>query len=190
MTMSQTWKDRLVSWALWLACAAPLLWFVVQGFTGDLGANPIQYVLRQLGVWALRFVCITLAMGPLSKLLKAPVIIRYRRRVGLWAFAYVCLHLSTYIGVDQLFDWPTIGKDIAKRPYITIGFAALLMLIPLAITSTNRMMRRLGRRWQKLHRLVSSWVEASLPKIATPPRSLQIAPLRDSRCGGALRRDR
>jgi sulfoxide reductase heme-binding subunit YedZ len=153
--MTQTWKDRLVSWAVWVACAAPLLWFVFQGFTDDLGANPIQYVLRQLGVWALRLVCITLAMGPLAKLLKAPVLIRYRRRVGLWAFAYVCLHLSTYIGVDQLFDWPTIGKDIAKRPYITIGMAAFALLIALAVTSADKLRRRLGpRRWKRLHQLI------------------------------------
>ena len=153
--MSQTWKDRLVSWAVWLACAAPLLWFVVQGFTGDLGANPIQYVLRQLGVWALRFVCITLAMGPAAKTFKAPVLIRFRRRVGLWAFAYVCLHLSTYIGVDQLFDWPTIGKDIAKRPYITIGMAAFVMLVALAVTSADKLRRKLGpKRWKRLHQLI------------------------------------
>jgi sulfoxide reductase heme-binding subunit YedZ len=155
MPLSQTWKDRVVSWAVWLACAGPLLWFVFQGFTGDLGANPIQYVLRQLGVWALRLVCVTLAMGPLSKLLKAPVIIRYRRRVGLWAFAYVCLHLSTYIGVDQLFDWPTIGKDIAKRPYITIGMAAFVMLIPLVVTSFDKIRRRLGpHRWKRLQQAI------------------------------------
>jgi sulfoxide reductase heme-binding subunit YedZ len=153
--MTQTWKDRLVSWAVWLACAGPLLWFVVQAFTGDMGANPIQYVLRQLGVWALRFVCITLAMGPLSKLLKAPAVIRYRRRVGLWAFTYVCLHLSTYIGVDQAFDWPTIGKDIAKRPYITIGMAAFAMLIPMAITSLDKLRRRLGPgRWKRLQQAI------------------------------------
>jgi len=153
--MSQTWKDRLVSLALWVACAGPLLWFVVQAFTGDLGANPIQYVLRQLGVWALRFVLITLALGPLSKLLKAPVLIRYRRRVGLWAFAYVCLHLTTYIGIDQAFDWPTIGKDIVKRPYITIGMAAFAMLIPMAVTSADKLRRKLGpKRWKRLHQLI------------------------------------
>jgi sulfoxide reductase heme-binding subunit YedZ len=153
--MSEKWKDRLVSWAVWLACAGPLLWFVVQGLTDDLGANPIQYVLRQLGVWALRFICIALAMGPLAKLLKAPVLIRYRRRVGLWAFAYVCLHLSTYIGVDQLFDWPTIGKDIVKRPYITIGMAAFALLIPMAVTSADMLRRRLGpKRWKRLQQSI------------------------------------
>ena len=153
--MSHSWKDRLVSGAVWLACAAPLLWFVVQGFTDGLGANPIQYVLRQLGVWALRLVCITLALGPLAKTFKQPVLIRYRRRVGLWAFAYVCLHLSTYIGVDQVFDWPTIGKDIAKRPYITIGMAAFVLLIPLAVTSADKLRRKLGpKRWKRLHQLI------------------------------------
>jgi sulfoxide reductase heme-binding subunit YedZ len=155
MSMSQTWKDRLVSWAVWVACAAPLLWFVVQGFTGDLGANPIQYVLRQLGVWALRFICVSLAITPAARLLKAPVLIRYRRRIGLWAFAYVCLHLSTYIGVDQVFDWSTIGKDIAKRPYITIGMAAFAMLLPMAITSADKLRRKLGpKRWKRLHQLI------------------------------------
>ena len=155
MTLSQTSKDRLVSWAVWLACAGPLLWFVVQAFTDGMGANPIEYVLRQLGVWALRFVCITLAMGPLARLLKAPGLIRYRRRVGLWAFAYVCLHLTTYIAIDHQFDWPTIGKDIAKRPYITIGMAAFAMLIPMAVTSADKLRRRLGpKRWKRLHQLI------------------------------------
>jgi len=153
--MSEKLKERLISAAVWLAGAAPLVWFVVQGFTGDLSANPIQYILRQLGVWALRFIVITLSMGPVSKLLKAPVIIRYRRRVGLWAFAYVCLHLTTYIGVDQLFDWATIWKDIVKRPYITIGMAAFVMLLPLAITSLDRLRRKLGpRRWKRLHQAI------------------------------------
>ena len=153
--MSQTWKDRLISLAVWLACLSPLIWFAVQGFTGDLGANPIQYVLRQLGVWALRFICISLAITPAAKLLKLPILIRYRRRVGLFAFAYVCLHLSTYIGVDQAFDWPTIGKDIVKRPYITIGMAAFAMLLPLAVTSADKLRRKLGpKRWKRLHQLI------------------------------------
>jgi sulfoxide reductase heme-binding subunit YedZ len=140
---------------VWLACCAPLLWFVFQGFTGGLGANPIEYVLRQLGVWALRFLVVSLTITPAARLLKQPVLLRYRRRIGLFAFAYVCLHLSTYIGVDQLFDWRTIGKDIVKRPYITIGMAAFAMLVPLAVTSLDRLKRRLGpRRWKRLHQLL------------------------------------
>ncbi len=153
--MAQTWKERATSWAVWLACAAPLLWFVVQAFTDGLGANPIQFVLRQLGVWALRFLCLSLAITPAAKLLKQPGLIRYRRRIGLWAFAYVCLHLATYIGVDQQFDWGVIGKDILKRPYITIGMAAFALLIPLAVTSADKLRRKLGpRRWRRLHQLV------------------------------------
>ena len=149
------WRDRLTSAAIWLACLSPLGFFVFAGFTDGLGANPIQFVLRQLGVWALRFLAVTLAITPLSKLLRQPWMIRYRRRVGLFAFAYVCLHLTTYVAVDQQFDWPTIGKDIAKRPYITIGMAAFALLIPLAVTSADKLRRKLGpRRWKRLHRLV------------------------------------
>ena len=155
VVVSQDRKDRLISWAVWLACAAPLLVFVVQGATDGLTADPIQYVLNQLGVWALRFICISLAITPAARLLKAPILIRYRRRVGLWAFAYVCLHLTTYVGVDQLFDWPTIGKDILKRPYITIGMAAFGLLIPLAVTSADKLRRKLGpKRWKRLHQLI------------------------------------
>jgi methionine sulfoxide reductase heme-binding subunit len=153
--VSQTWRDRLLSLAIWLACLAPLFLFVWQGFTDDLTANPIQYVLRQLGVWALRFICITLAITPAARLLRQPWMIRYRRRVGLFAFAYVCLHLTTYVAIDQAFDWPTIGKDIAKRPYITIGMAAFALLIPLAVTSADALRRKLGpRRWRRLHQAI------------------------------------
>jgi sulfoxide reductase heme-binding subunit YedZ len=151
----QTAKDRLIYWAVQLACFSPILIFVGQGLTDGLTANPIQFVLRQLGVWALRFLCLSLAVSPAAKLLKLPRLIRYRRAIGLWAFTYVCLHLTTYIGIDQLFDWPTIGKDIVKRPYITIGMAAFVLLLPLAVTSMDRLMRRLGpRRWKRLHQLI------------------------------------
>jgi sulfoxide reductase heme-binding subunit YedZ len=148
-------RDRLISWAVWIACFWPLGFFVYAGLNDDLSANPIQYVLRQLGVMALRFVCIALAITPAAKLLRQPWIARYRRRVGLFAFAYVCMHLTTYVAIDQVFDWPTIGKDIAKRPYITIGMAAFAMLIPLVVTSADALRRRLGpRRWKRLHQLV------------------------------------
>ena len=151
----QSARDRLAYWAVQLVCFCPILIFVAQGFTDGLTANPIQFVLRQLGVWALRFLVAGLAITPAAKLLKQPGLIRYRRAVGLWAFTYVCLHLTTYIGIDQLFDWRTIGKDIVKRPYITIGMAAFTLLLPLAITSMDRLMRRLGpRRWKRLHQLI------------------------------------
>lgn len=153
--MTQSLKDRLISGAVWLACAAPLLLFVGQGLTDGLTANPIQFILRQLGVWALRFLCVSLALAPAAKLLKQPAFIRYRRRIGLWAFAYVMLHLITYLAIDQQFDWGVIGKDIVKRPYITIGMAASVLLAPLAITSADKLRRKLGpKRWKRLHQLV------------------------------------
>ena len=150
-----TTKDRLIYWSVQFGCFSPILIFIGQGLTDGLTANPIQFVLRQLGVWALRFLCLSLAVTPAARLLKQPRLIRYRRAIGLWAFTYVCLHLTTYVGVDQLFDWPTIGKDIVKRPYITIGMAAFVLLLPLAVTSMDRLMRRLGpRRWKRLHQLI------------------------------------
>jgi len=149
------WRDRLISLAIWVASLSPLGFFVFGAFTDSLTANPIQYVLRQLGVWALRFLAVTLAISPAAKLLRQPWLIRYRRRIGLFAFAYVCLHLTTYVAIDQAFDWRTIGKDIAKRPYITIGMAAFALLIPLAITSADGLRRKLGpRRWKRLHQLI------------------------------------
>ncbi len=149
------WRDRLISLAVWLACLSPLGFFLFAGFADDLTANPIQFVLRQLGVWALRFLAITLTITPAAKWLRQPWLIRYRRRIGLFAFAYVCLHLTTYVAIDQAFAWSTIGKDIAKRPYITIGMAAFALLIPLAITSADKLRRKLGpRRWKRLHRLI------------------------------------
>jgi len=152
---AQSWRDRLIYAAVWLACLAPALYLLWRGFNGDLTANPIEFIIRRLGVWGLRLLLVSLAITPAAKLLRQPRLIRYRRTVGLWAFTYICLHLSTYIGIDQFFDWRAIGKDILKRPYITIGMTAFAMLIPLAITSTNGMLRRLGpKTWKRLHQLV------------------------------------
>lgn len=153
--MTRQTKDRLISALVWLLCVMPLLLFVWQGFTGGLTANPIEYILRELGLWGLRFLCITLAISPLAKLLKMPVLMRYRRRVGLWAFAYVALHLIMYVAVDQQFGWSFIIEDIVKRPYITIGMAAFVLLVPLAITSANRIRRKMRvRSWRRLHQLI------------------------------------
>lgn len=148
-------KDRLVYGAVWLACFAPLPWLVWRLLSGDLGANPIEALIRQLGVWGLRFLLIGLAVTPAARLLRQPRLIRFRRTVGLFAFAYVLLHWLTYIGVDQFFDWPAILKDIYKRPFITVGMSAFLLLIPLAVTSTNAAISWLGPvRWRRLHRLI------------------------------------
>ena len=146
--------DRVVYAVVWLACLAPLLWLAWRGFNTDLGANPIDRLIRELGVWGLRLLIVGLAITPLARILKQPRLIRFRRTIGLFAFTYVLLHLTNYVVTDQWFDWAAIGKDILKRPFITVGFAAFLLMIPLALTSTDAMVRRLGRRWGKLHRLV------------------------------------
>ena len=140
-----------------ILCLLPLLHLMAgsTGFAGvSLGADPIARLLHQLGAWGLRFLVITLAVTPLRFMLSQPWLVSFRRMLGLYGFAYVLMHFIVWLTVDQGMYWPGILKDIAKRPFITLGFAALLLLIPLAITSTSKMMRRLGRRWQKLHRLI------------------------------------
>jgi methionine sulfoxide reductase heme-binding subunit len=120
-----------------------------------LGANPIEKITRTTGYWTLTFLVITLSATPLKKLLGWSWLIRLRRMLGLFAFFYAFLHFSTYLVLDQFFDWESIIKDIAKRPYITVGFPAFLLLIPLAVTSTDGMIRRLGGKgWKLLHRTV------------------------------------
>lgn len=119
-----------------------------------LGANPIEEMLHELGRWGLRYLLLTLAVTPLSRWTGWNWLIRYRRMLGLFTFFYILLHFVVYAWLDQGLNISAIGEDILKRPYITLGVAALLMLIPLAVTSTKGMMKRLGKRWQKLHRLV------------------------------------
>lgn len=141
--------------ALFVACLLPagLLW---QGLEADtLGANPIEAITRGLGEWTLRFLLITLAVTPLRKLTGWHWVVRLRRMLGLFAFAYGAAHLLTYLWLDQFFDWHAIAKDILKRPFITVGMAAFVLMAPLAATSSNAAIRRLGgRRWQALHRSI------------------------------------
>jgi sulfoxide reductase heme-binding subunit YedZ len=137
-----------------IASLLPLLWLGYGAFSGSLGANPIEAITRSLGDWALRFLLLTLTVTPLRKLSGWRWPLRLRRMLGLYAFFFVLLHLSSYIVLDQFFYWPEIWGDIVKRPYITIGMACFLLLIPLAVTSTNGWMRRLGRNWLRLHKLV------------------------------------
>ena len=133
----------------------PLTILIYKIVSNDLGANPVESINRFTGDWVLRFLLITLAVTPLRRLFGWNSLLRYRRMLGLFAFFYVCLHFLSYAWLDQYFVLPDIVKDVAKRPYITVGFACFLMLIPLAATSTNAMIRRLGaRRWQQLHRLI------------------------------------
>lgn len=132
----------------------PLLRLIYLGVVDNLGANPIEFVIRSNGTWALAFLLITLSITPLRKLTGATWLVSLRRMVGLYAFFYATTHMLSYVWLDQWFDWAAIGKDIIKHPFILAGFTAFLMLIPLAITSTNAMMRKLKRNWQKLHMLV------------------------------------
>lgn len=126
--------------------------FEIGGFT--LGANPVEEMLHELGRWGLKFLLLTLAITPVRRWTGWNWLIRYRRMLGLFTFFYILMHFVVYAWLDQGLNIAAIAEDILKRPYITLGVAALLMLIPLAITSTKGMMRRLGKRWQKLHKLI------------------------------------
>jgi len=156
--LSTQLKPNQVQWlkaALFVLCLVPLGRLVWLGTHHGLGANPIEYITHSTGWWTLTFLLITLSVTPLRRLTGWNWLLRLRRMLGLFAFFYVCLHFVTYIWLDQFFDWHSMVKDIAKRPFITVGFTAFLLLIPLAATSTNRMVKRLGaRRWQRLHRMV------------------------------------
>ena len=132
----------------------PFAWLVWAAFNDALGTNPVETMTHETGQWALRFLLITLAVTPLRRFLGWHWLIRLRRMLGLFAFFYASLHFLIYIWLDQFFEWTEILVDIAKRPFITIGFVSLVLLLPLAITSTNGWQRRLKRRWLVLHRLV------------------------------------
>ena len=148
-------RDNLVYGLVWLACLAPLIWLAWRGFSGDLGANPIETLIRQLGVWGLRLLLAGLAITPLARILRMPRLVRFRRTVGLFAFSSIVLHLFSYVGVDLFFDFGQLWKDILTRPFITLGMGAFLLLIPLAVTSTNGWVIRMGRAaWQRLHWLI------------------------------------
>lgn len=151
-------KPRSVTLLWWVILAltlVPLARLVVFGFTGGLGANPLEFITHSTGDWTLYLFCITLAVTPLRKITGLNWLVRMRRMLGLMAFFYLCLHFTTFVWFDHFFDLGEIWKDIVKRPFITVGVLALVLTIPLAITSTNGMVRRLGgKRWQALHRLV------------------------------------
>lgn len=140
---------------LFVVCLLPLVRLVVLGFIDGLGANPIEFITRSTGTWTLIFLLVTLSITPLRRLFNQPGLIRLRRMFGLFAFFYASLHFITYIWLDQFFELPEIAKDIVKRPFITVGFLAFVLLIPLAATSNNAVIKRMGvRRWQRLHRLI------------------------------------
>jgi sulfoxide reductase heme-binding subunit YedZ len=146
---------RFAKAAVLVAAIVPAGLLIARATAGDLGANPIEAITHETGVWALRLLLATLAVTPLRRITGWNGAVRFRRMLGLLAFFYACLHVSTYLVLDQFFAFDAIWADIAKRPYITAGFTAFVLMVPLAATSTAAMIRRLGgRRWQQLHRLV------------------------------------
>ena len=141
--------------ALFFASLLPLLRLGWLGYFSQLGANPIEFITRSLGTWTLVFLLLTLCVTPLRHLSGWLWLIKLRRMVGLFAFFYALLHFITYIWLDQFFDLNAMVKDVIKRPFITIGFAAFILLLPLAITSNNAMIKKLGgKNWQRIHRLI------------------------------------
>jgi sulfoxide reductase heme-binding subunit YedZ len=140
---------------LFVVCLLPLAWLVYGAASDGLGANPAEALIRGLGDWSLRFLCLVLAVTPLRIHTRTPQLARFRRMLGLFVFFYACLHLLAYGWLDMGLDMADIGRDILKRPFILVGFTAWLLLLPLALTSFNRAVRWLGgRQWQALHRLV------------------------------------
>jgi len=148
-------RNRWVKVLVFILCLVPVAWLGWRGWRQDLSANPIEFITRYTGDWTLRFLVFTLAITPLRKLLGLPDLIKFRRMIGLFAFFYGCLHFTTYIWLDKFFDLGEMLHDVVKRPFITAGFTAFALMIPLAITSTTGWIRRMGgKRWQMLHRLV------------------------------------
>lgn len=147
----------LAKLVVFAACCTPLVILALRalGIAGQsLGANPTEAVMDVLGKWGLRLLLVTLAITPLRVVFAAPLLLGLRRMLGLFAFTYIALHFLVWITLDRWLDFGAVLEDVAKRPFITVGLTALLLLIPLAVTSTAGWMRRLGRRWQRLHRLI------------------------------------
>jgi len=149
-----TEKMRWVKAVVFGAALIPIMRLAWGAYTDELGANPIEFITHSTGISTLVLLLVTLAITPLRRITGLNELIKLRRMLGLFAFFYACLHLTTYAVLDQFFDGTAILADIVKRPYITAGFCGFLLMVPLAATSTRRMIARLGHRWQLLHRLV------------------------------------
>lgn len=174
-------STRVLAWirvGLFVSALVPLARLFVLGYADALGANPVEFVTRSTGTWTLVMLCVTLSVTPLRRLLDWPWLLRLRRMLGLFAFFYASLHFTTWLWFDQWFDPASMLADIMKRPFVTVGFTAFVLMLPLAATSTQAMMRRLGRRWQELHRLVYAiaslgvlhywWAKAGKNDVADP----------------------
>jgi len=146
---------RVLKPAVFVAALAPFLWLLYNAFWGDLGANPVETITNQTGIWTLRLIVATIAITPIRWLTKWNPIIQFRRMIGLFAFFYSVLHFSIYFVLDRSMMVEGLWDDVVKRPYITVGFIGFVMMIPLALTSTKGWIRRIGgKRWALLHRLV------------------------------------
>ena len=145
---------RWLKISVFAAALLPLLRIVFLGFQDRLGANPIEFVTRASGDWTLYFLCFTLAVTPLRRLTGINGLLKFRRMLGLYTFFYACLHFLCFLWFDHFFDLEEMWRDVLKRPFITVGFAAVMLLVPLAATSPDRIRRWLGRRWAQLHRLI------------------------------------
>jgi sulfoxide reductase heme-binding subunit YedZ len=152
--MAQALRTRWAKAIVFACSLLPLAFLVVNGFRGELGANPIEYITRSTGDWTMRFLLITLAITPLRRLTKQPDFIRFRRMLGLFAFFYGVLHLITWVWLDKFFDPSEMWADVTKRRFITVGMLGFVLMVPLAITSTKFAIRKLGKKWQQLHRLI------------------------------------
>lgn len=145
---------RLLKAMIWFGASLPVLRLVILGVTENLGANPIEFIERSTGTWALVFLLLSLIITPLRHLTGQPWLIAVRRLLGLWMFAYACLHLTSYVWLDYQFDWPAIAKDIIKHPYVLVGATAFVLTLPLAATSNQKAIKMLKQRWKTLHTLV------------------------------------
>ena len=151
------WRPRQLLWAKWMVFGLsllPLLRLIALGMQEKLTANPIEFIIRATGDWTLYFLCLTLAVTPLRRFTGINELMRLRRMLGLFTFFYASLHFLTFIWFDHFFDLAEMMRDVLKRPFIAMGFSAFLLLVPLALTSNDRMLRKLGRRWSLLHRLI------------------------------------
>jgi sulfoxide reductase heme-binding subunit YedZ len=139
---------------VFIVCLWPLGTIILDIYYNDLGAEPVKKIMDHFGEWTLIFICLTLTMSPLKRITNLAFWVKFRRMLGLFVFFYATIHLLTYVGLDYRFDWEPIINDVLKKKYIFIGFSAWLLLIPLAITSSQKMIKILGRNWKNLHRLV------------------------------------
>ncbi len=154
MKIAEPYFTRVFKPLLFIFLLLPALYYGWGIWQDQLGANPLEAVIRGLGDWALRILLITLLMSPLRRLINWAQALRLRRMLGLYAYFYVVLHLLGYLWFDQFFDWEEIWFDILERPFITIGMVSFVLLTPLAVTSTKGMIRRMGKNWKRLHSLV------------------------------------